>query len=140
MTIHLGYDEVVSKWVAAQIPHCVNGFGPCVTIGFSHDDVLIAGVVYHEYRPAYKSIEMSIAAVSPKWATKGNLRAIFAYPFLDLKANRVTAITPRKNKRARHLIEGVGFKLEGVARKGFGSEDAVIYGMLRDECRWINGR
>ncbi len=34
--------------------------------------------------------------------------------------------------------EGVGFKLEGVVREGFGSDDACIYGMLRSEAaRWI---
>lgn len=137
MTLVIGYDEVVANWVKAQIPHAVNGFGPCVAVGMAIDDMLIAGVVYHEYRPAYKSVQMSIAAVSPKWATKGNLRAIFAYPFLDLKVNRATAITPKRNRRARHLIEGTGFKLEGCARRGFLSDDAVIYGMLRDECRWI---
>lgn len=138
MTLVVGYDAAVANWVQAQIPHAVNGFGPCVALGIAIDDVLIAGVVYHEWRPAYRSVQMSIAAASPKWATKGNLRAIFAYPFLDLKANRATAITPKRNRRARHLIEGTGFKLEGCARKGFLSDDAVIYGMLRNECRWID--
>ena len=44
-------------------------------------------------------------------------------------------------KRNEKLINGVGFTKEGVIRKAFNKGDlyvdAAVYGMLKDECKWI---
>jgi hypothetical protein len=42
------------------------------------------------------------------------------------------------NKRAIKLNLGLGFKLEGIARKAYdGINDAWVLGMLREECKWV---
>lgn len=95
----------------------------------------IRGVVlYINYRGA--SIEMACGGETG-WLTRKALKAFFAYPFVQLKCRRVTGIVHRKNKRARDLNERLGFRLEGVCKHGFETGDAIIYGMTRAECRWI---
>jgi RimJ/RimL family protein N-acetyltransferase len=134
--------ELVSAFVAERIPHMQGQpFGKNVAIGVIRKDRLVGGVVFHTMRvfdgkPV--SIEMSGASDDPTWLWPATLRRLFAYPFIQLGCVRMTAVTGRKNKRARRVIEGIGFRLEGVVRKGIdGKEDAMIYGQLREECRFI---
>lgn len=138
----LGHDEAVAAWVASRLPHVGEaGFGPCRGIGLAVEGKLIGGVVYHAYLEKYRSVHLSMAATSPRWATPGTVRALLSYPFRDLGCVRVTMTIDRRNRRARRLAEGLGFKLEGVMRKGFGKADAVIYGMLSSEAeRWLTSK
>jgi RimJ/RimL family protein N-acetyltransferase len=136
----LGHDAEVAAWVAARIPVRVS-FEKCAAIGVAVDGKLIAGAVFTNYRELAhgKDIEVSFAADSPRWATRQNIRSIFSYPFTQLNCVRLTTIVSRKNKRARKLDVGLGFKLEGMVRKGYdGKYDAAVYGMLRSEAdRWL---
>lgn len=139
MRIITGHDEFLTAWVSDRINLCSNDFGECATMGFvngKHE--LIAAVVFSEYRPDTKDIRVSIAADTPRWATKNNIRAIFEYPFKQLGCERLTVIVAKKNKRSRKLVQGVGFVEEGNLRKGFLVDDAIIYGMLKAEAaKWI---
>jgi RimJ/RimL family protein N-acetyltransferase len=45
----------------------------------------------------------------------------------------MTAIIKKRNRRCRKLAEGLGFKLEGVMRKGAPDGDLFFYGLLKDE-------
>lgn len=136
ITLVYGADAQVAQWVAAHIRH-VDNFDKVTAIGIAEDGKLIAGVVYHRF--AQENIEMSIAATTPRWIGKGRLHALFYYPFAQLGCTRVTAQTPRGNKRARRMLEGLGFKLEGVMREAYPHQkDAFIYGLLKRECRWID--
>ncbi len=134
-----GADEEVAAMVAARIPHARDGFGQSYNaLGVVRKGILLGGVVYHNYRG--HDIEVSAAFDSPRYASRETLRQFFSYPFIQLRCRRITTITARNNKRARRMDEYMGFKLEGVARKALdGEQDAMVYGMLREECRWING-
>lgn len=134
-----GYDAQVGAFVASLIRHVGSAeyWGSFVAIGVADGNTLVAGAVFNNYRPQYRDIEISFSAASPKWARRGIIREIFRYPFVQLGCARLTTITGRKNRRARRLDEGLGFKLEGVVRKGFGRDDAMIYGMLKRECKWL---
>lgn len=132
-----GADQVVAEFVRRRIPGAEDGFGPCTAIGVIRNERLIGGVVYHNYQQSYRSIQVSFAFDSPLWATPFVLRAVCRYPFIQLGCDRVTALVIKKNKRSRKMVEGIGFKLEGVARKGFGRDDCCIYGLLRPECRFL---
>jgi hypothetical protein len=68
----------------------------------------------------------------------GVLNAMFAYIFVQLGCVRCTSIVKKSNKRARAILEGLGFVLEGRIRRGFdGVRDGLVYGMLREECEYI---
>lgn len=131
----------VAAWVIRQMPIPAEGLRNGATIGISDNGQIIAGAVFTDYRvmPYGKDIQITFAATSPRWATRSNIRSIFSYPFIQCGCARLTTITGRKNKRARKLIEGLGFRLEGVVRKAYdGRQDAIVYGLLRDEAsRWL---
>ncbi len=91
-------------------------------------------VLYGNYRNV--SIEMTCAG-EPGWLTRGNLRVFFGYPFDQLKCRRVTAIVHSANAASQSMCERLGFKREGLCEHGFADGDAVIYGMIKSNCRWI---
>lgn len=137
VSLLLGYDREVAEWVRQQL-RMSGGFGECVAMGIVADDQLIAGVVYHNWRPP--GIEMSIASLNPRWCNRRILYHLFNYPFNQLGVARITGLVDSSNKSARDFDERLGFVHEGTLRKAHPNDDAEIYGMLREECRWINGK
>jgi RimJ/RimL family protein N-acetyltransferase len=138
-----GADYEVAQFVWQRIKHLQNhpfpfenatALGVVRTIG--GEPRLIGGIVFNNYRGF--DIEMHGAFDVPDWCRPTTLRRLFAYPFVQLGVTRMTTITGRKNKSARRIDEFVGFKLEGTVRRGLdGREDAMIYGMLRNECKFL---
>jgi hypothetical protein len=114
-----------------------------IVTGYTEDEYveengkLIAGVVYNMFTRA--SVSMHVAAEPGKrWTTKEFMFRFFAYPFLQLNCNRVTGLVRASNEAARKFDEHVGFIQEGVIRQAFeDGEDAILYGMLKSECKWI---
>jgi len=107
------------------------------TIAIFDDDCEFQAVVlYNNWEE--RNVSMHIASVSPKWATLGSLRTVFAYPFQELGVHRVTAATRENNAKARSMLARLGYKQEGELRQYYETgESDIIYGMTRDECRWI---
>lgn len=135
MQLVYGRDAEVAEFVRARAPHAENGFERFTTIGMARDGVLICGVVYNEYR--VHSIHASIASSDPSWATKKTLSAMFWYPFVQLGCQRITTYCGATMLSVRRFNERLGFTQEGLLRRGFGDDDCVVFGMLRDECKWI---
>ena len=70
--------------------------------------------------------------------TKDFLFRSFAYPFIQLDCHRVTGLVRADNMEARRFDEHLGFKQEGVIRKGAADgTDMILYGMLKEECRFL---
>jgi hypothetical protein len=126
-------DGSVEKWVATQLG--ADNFGPARAIGIVSNKQFLGGVVYHKL--ANENVEMTIAAQSPKWATRAHIRDLFAYPFVSLKVARISTIVNSDNQRAIDMNTRLGFVREGVLREFFKPHDAVIFGMLQNECKWI---
>ena len=132
------HSDFVVKWLTERVDYCSEGFGKCVTMGFVEGDKMVAGVVFSEYRPDSKDIRISIATDTPKWATKRVIREILSYPFKQLECGRLTAVVAKRNKKCRKMLKRLGFVEEGNVRKGFVKDDAIIYGMLREEAeKWL---
>jgi RimJ/RimL family protein N-acetyltransferase len=131
-----GQDERVLKWVGERIGELE--FSPgAIGIGLEEDGELIAGVVFSMYTKA--SICMHVAAIPGKrWMTKEYLWRVFAYPFIQLNCNRVTGFVREDNLVAQKFDEHIGFKREGLIRKGaVDGTNFILYGMLKEECRWL---
>jgi RimJ/RimL family protein N-acetyltransferase len=139
-----GQDRLVAEWVAAKLGLSgADDFMPCVAIGIVRDDRLVAGVVYNNYQTDREgsplSIEMTIASTSPRWASRKVLTELFEYPFIQLRVKRVQALTSVGNAEAQSLLKRLGFSQEGVHRCAYSDgEDAVSWGMLKHECKWMN--
>lgn len=152
MNLLYGHDADVIHWVCTHIPHLAvrvpyfdKGavLGPAVGIGvLSPAGDLIAGTVFHGYDPFVKAMEVSCAAITPRWGNREVFGAILRYPFETADCQRLTAVTPRRSPEGatspRQFLEGLGFKREGSIRRGFGSDNAIVYGLLREE--WLEGR
>ena len=139
MILVFGQDQSVAEWVAQRVPHMFGRFRDFSAIGVSDGNSLVAGVVYHDYYPAYKHIQISMAADNPKWAQRGIIRALLSYPFDQLKCERITLTVPHTSARVLKFTKGIGFVSEGVLRRAFGDSHAVVLGMLsRDYLKLVN--
>lgn len=90
----------------------------------------LAGVVFHDWQPEFKTISFSIAATSMRWATRKTIALLLHYPFKDAGALKLWTSTPHKNERALRLIRHVGFVREAILAKHFGEEHAIISRMF----------
>jgi len=146
MKLVYGADEAVAIWVSSQIPGIADfhtrrdaeGNRLFHSIGVSDGDKLVAGVVYHNYYPEARAIEISMAAITPIWAKKEIIAGLLHYPFVTLDCQRITTLTPANNKRALRFNEHIGFKREGLVRRGYGHDDMVVNGLLIEEAQhWL---
>jgi hypothetical protein len=134
-SVLFGADDAVVRFVQARIRGLE--IGPHRhALGVVRGGALAAGIVFHNWRRT--DVEIVAAADSPAWAYPATLRTLFFYPFVTLGCVRVTAIVGRRNRRSRAFVAGLGFRLEGVIRRGLdGRQDAFVYGLLREECRFL---
>jgi hypothetical protein len=137
-SILYGADELVARMVAARIPHVgAAGFGPCRSLGVVRGDRLLGGVVFHNFKGA--TMEVSGAFDRADWIRPATLRPLFAYPFLTAGCRNLLTVTPRRNWRARKLDEFLGFEVVGSIIGAYESDDAILYQMPREKCRWLKG-
>jgi RimJ/RimL family protein N-acetyltransferase len=133
-SVLFGADEVVAEFVKQRVSN--TSFSQFTALGVVRNNRLVAGVVYHRFRQI--DIEVVIAADTANWCFPATMRTLFAYPFGQLGVQRISAVVGRKNKMSRKLVKGLGFKEEGCCRKALDNgEDAFIYGILREECKFI---
>lgn len=99
-------------------------------IGRIVDGKVVAAVSFSHWTG--HDIELSVAAL-PGAGSRALLRAIFQYVFDQLDCVRCTARIRASNEKSLSLAERIGFRREGVLRNGYGNEDAVILGLLRNE-------
>ena len=139
LVVVYGQEHEIENWVARNLPYVKEaGFGPAQSLGICKESEIIAGVIYHRFLG--HDIEMSIYTTSPKWCSKRILKLIFEYPFIQLGVKRITATIPVSYHKAHRLVTNLGFQKEGRMRYGFDQEDAVIYGLLKEECHFIEER
>jgi len=134
-----GQDERFVRWFEEQVPDSEFDKS-AVAIGLEQDGEVIASVVFDMYTGP--SICMHVAAVpGRRWMTRDYLWRCFAYPFLQLKCNRITGLVREDNLVAQKFDEHLGFKREGLIRRGAtDGTNIILYGMLRDECRVLEIR
>jgi len=114
------YDYAGSNWV-------------CATSRDDHGTV--TGVLTGEFTTRWE-VHMTCAVDDNSIITRRLLHAIFSTFFSS--AARVTAMCRPENKRSEAGIRRLGFRYEGYSRLQIeGKWDALVFGMLRSECRWI---
>lgn len=130
-----GCDDIVCDFVASAFPH-IHNFDGCIGLGVDKGGVIAAGVVI-ELKTSFDA-HVTVFSVRPDVWTRQTVEEVFAYLFDHLGVARITCLSSKKNKRSRKTIEGLGFRHEGTLKKGLdGNRDAIVYGMTREQCRWI---
>lgn len=125
--------EEVGRWVVEKAGG--NGNYLYAAIGEIKDGKLIAGVVYDNFTKSSICIHSRID--KPKLVSREFYWAVFNYPFNQLKVTRLTGIVKTSNEKAISLNEKLGFKREALLRKYFPNDDAIIYVMWPEDCRFL---
>jgi len=132
---------LVAEWVAAKFPH-VEAFPPWaravgwVRVNGDGTGEIVGGVVACP-RGGDFDAELSIALDGVS-VTRDQLRRLLRLVFEEWGWVRVTCLIARSNRRARSFVERIGFRREGALKHGFdGRQTAVVYGMTREDCRWL---
>lgn len=104
-------------------------------------DLEIQAVVYYTDWAPGNSIDVHLAAIpGRRWLTRPFLSAAFRYPFLELGVRRMGATIAANNADSLRWTKHCGFIQEGVKRKaGQNGIDLIIFGLLREECRFLDG-
>ncbi len=127
---------IYEKTEAILDPSTCQGFAVMSDNGDFIAAVLVSNV--RSYNGSPVDCEISCATeTSVAWRPEV-CRAVFGYVFGQLGVTRCTSITRKNNTRCRGFLEALNFKLEGCVRKGYdGLKDALIYGLLREECQYF---
>ena len=128
----------IGKWVNERIKgDGWRGFNDgAVAIGFTQDGKPIGGIVYYDYTGC--NILAAIAVEDGRALSRRCLRAIFEYPFVQLDCLRMTALICSRNTKSVDFCERLGFKYEGTLRRATPTDDLLVFGLIKEECRWIN--
>lgn len=122
MRLLSGHDEAVAAFVAdlAPIERPV-WRDPYWAFGVIRDDgALVAGVVFSDCRPHFKTVELSGAAISRLAFGPQILAELGEFAFGKLGAFRVWARTSVDNRPARKMLKHIGFIEEGVEAHHYG--------------------
>lgn len=143
MKLCFDQNDIIVNWVWQRIPEIGEmGFGPSTALGVvSESGIPLAGAVFHDYRPDFKSVMISFAADSPRWASRNIVSLILGYPFCQLGVHKLRAAVPHTNEKSLRLTKGIGFCTEGTLRDEFGpGKHAVMWRMFaKDYARLYNG-
>lgn len=128
----------IVDWVIGQISDKI-GFDNPIGMGVMSDDgEILAGVVLDNYRIESNSICASIAITDAKAFSKRIINALFDTAFIKIGVERITCMIEVDNHKSNSLTSRLGFTQEGVMRRAsFNKKDLVVYGMLKEDCKWI---
>lgn len=127
-----------SRTQAFMAAHGFHVVPPFSSLEIMDGDKLAAVIVYNDYTGP--NVEISAVSDGVSAFPRRIYRAIFDYPFNQLRVNRVTVRTAAGNKPVRKFIRRLGFKPEGKLRGFYENDDGMLYSMLRGECPWLTDR
>lgn len=102
---------------------------PATVIGLLDNGKPVCAGIFNDYTG--ENIELSVVAegIIPRRF----LQFCAEYAFNHVGCVRVTARSRASNTRVASLAKRLGFTQEGRLRRFYGDEDAILYGLLRDE-------
>ena len=138
MKLVFGHDKAVAEWVGRRIMG-YGDFGPCVAIGVADGNTPIAGIVYHMWAPDFRTMQVSMAADSPRWAQRGIIRAMLHYPFEQQGVRKLWSVIASNNERALKFNKGIGFRQEAMLYRHFGEHNAIVTRMFDKDYHRLYG-
>lgn len=88
-------------------------------IGIIEKGQLVGGVIFQNYN----TVNVDGSYYGRKTLTPGIVRVLARFVILNFNVARVTVLTSKRNKRLGHALRTIGFKLEGVQRRYYGTRD-----------------
>lgn len=85
---------------------------------------------------SFVDVNATIAADKP--LSRRFVFAMFHMPFVFFEVSRISVRAKPSNEKSIRLATHLGFKREGLVRRWYSDgSDAVLLGMLKEECRWL---
>ena len=132
MTLLIGHDAVVAEWMAAKLG--VPMVPPFTAFGVLDDQgTLIGGALFN----CDTRIDIELTIYGPGATTPEALRYGSEYCFIQTGHARMSASVNRHNRHMLRFMENCGFKLEGTKRMPDSRDDILLFGMLKNECKWL---
>jgi hypothetical protein len=127
----LDADDELAAWLGERLG--LKFVPPFTTIGFANEDGIQAVALFNNYTGT--DIELTLHADG--MMDRHMCRVISDMVFNVNGCARCTARTRADNPRALKVLKVAGWKQEGVLREYFSGTDAVLFGMLKRECRFL---
>lgn len=108
----------------------------CQLMAMERNGKLAACVLWDNYNGA--SISMHVLTLPGVQWSREFLFGVFAYPFLQLKVNKVHGPISSKNEAAKRFAIDVGGVLGATLKDAHPDGDLLVYEMHRRDCRWLN--
>jgi hypothetical protein len=129
----------LSRWVAELIwPGRARDFGNCQGLAVMENDVLIAGMIYHNFEPDAGVVEISGAGTTKRWLTKETLRVLFQIPFKDWGCQAVVMRISDHDPTLQSILKRYGFEQYVIPRLRGRDENENVF-VLTDEA-WANNK
>jgi len=145
MTVECVNDPLVANWVCQRMQEIgeeitPRELAPCVALGIVKDgDKPVAGAVFNGFREMPYGNDMRVIfAAQPTGGVKkiDIISPLLNYVFNKAQCERLTAVISEANKPSQRFVKRLGFRKEGVLRKGYnGKTNAIVYGLLRSEAQ-----
>ena len=135
MQIVYGQDQFVRDWVAHQIGQSGYAGNVLNAFGIAENGILIGGTVFHNHYPKEGVVEMSSAAVSPRWLCARMIRTIFTYAFDMLECQMVVMRVSEINTRMVNIAERFEFSGYLIPRLRGKNEGEWIFTLTDDQWR-----
>lgn len=109
--------ERLSRLVADRIwPAKGRSFGECHGIAIIEDSKLAAGLIYHNYDPDARVIEISGAAWVKGWLTRDVLKVMYGYPFNDCDCQAVVQRVSDDDAAQHRMLKAFGAERYRIPR------------------------
>lgn len=126
-----GRDREIAGWVSDRIDY-VSGFNDSAAIGIRIGGAIRAGVVYHDFHPEHRTMQISVASETPVWARPATIGALLHYPFEQLGVWALFSQMAADNEPAIRFNEKLGFSHRVVIGHLYGpGRHGVITRMLQ---------
>lgn len=125
--------DAIGQYVGSRLGVTISP--PFQAIGFLTDDKKpLSAFVFNDFN--HSNMEMTIVA-EPGGINRQVIRYVANYVFNTNNCRRLTVRTKKRNKRVLQLAPRYGFKYECIAKHFFPDDDAVVFRMLKEDCRWL---
>lgn len=131
-------DQHLLDWTAARLHARWTPDAKTLALVDESENELLAVVVFDDFTE--HNCMMHIASTTPRWGQASFIKACFRYAFLQCGLERVTFLTRADNGEVIELVQRLGAKEEGRMRRYFGDCDALLWGILWSECKWLKGK
>ena len=130
-------NNIIAKWVCKGLGENTDWLDKHMTYGFAQGEKMLGGLIFHSYRPNIE-VWWTVYSVDKRWCNRRMLKVMFDMPFNKLKCRRISLLVSKSNAASVNFVKKLGFQQEGMFRAyRENGEDCYIFGMLKEECKWI---